>query len=65
MFQRRKSPLSLTVCQHITYITKLHFSLLWFFFERKKKKTIVRDKMIPGHMDKDYENLSYYRVFKN
>ena len=25
----------------------------------------MRDKMIPGHMDKDNENLSYYRVFKN
>ena len=25
---------------------------------------IVRDKMIPGHMDKDNNNLSYFRVFK-
>ena len=25
----------------------------------------MRDNMIPGHMDKDNGNLSYYRVFKN
>ena len=30
----------------------------------KKGKTIVRDKMIPGHMDKDNENLTYNRVFE-
>ena len=25
----------------------------------------MRDKMIPGHMNKDNKNLSYYRVFKH
>ena len=25
----------------------------------------MRDKMIPGHMNKDNNNLSYYRVFKH
>ena len=29
----------------------------------KKGKSIVRDKMIPDHMYKDNENLTYYRVF--
>ena len=25
----------------------------------------MRDEMIPGHMDRDNKNLSYYRVFKH
>ena len=54
---------------NITLITKLHFPLLWFFLkekkEKRKRKTNLRDKMIPGHMDKDNENISYYRVFKH
>ena len=25
----------------------------------------MRNKMIPGHMDKDNKNLSYYSVFKH
>ena len=53
---------------NITLITKLHFPLLWFFLKEKKEKrkrktnlrekgkTIVCDKMIPGHMDKDNKN---------
>ena len=51
---------------NITLITKLHFPLLWFFLKEKgKRKTNLRDKMIPGHMDKDNKNWSYYRVFKH
>ena len=45
---------------NITLITKLHFPLLWFFLkekkEKRKKKTNLRDKMIPGHMDKENKN---------
>ena len=48
------------------YITQLfsYISLL-DLFEQKKRKTLVGDKMIPGHMDKDNKNLSCYRVLKN
>ena len=39
--------------------------MITFFLNEKRKKTIVGDKMIPGHMDKDNKNVSYYRVFKH
>ena len=38
---------------------------LKIYLTTKKRKTIVCDKTIPGHMDKDNKNLSYYRVFKH
>ena len=56
IFQRRTSPLSL--CQHIK-LHKLLFSYISLSFGslgKKKRKTIVRDKMIPGHMDKANKN---------
>ena len=40
---------------HPPFANSLHFLLLWFF-SNEKRKTIVSDKMIPGHMDKDYKN---------
>ena len=42
----------------------LNFPIIWFFLN-EKRKTIERDKTIPGHMDKDNTNLIYYRVFKH
>ena len=40
---------------HKKSYTSIYFS--YFFNEkRQKRKTIVRDKMIPGHMDKDNKN---------
>ena len=38
---------------------------LKIYLTTKKRKTIVCDKIIPGHMDKDNKNLSYFRVFKH
>ena len=42
----------------------LNFPIIWFFLN-EKRKTIMRDKTIPGHMDKDNTNLRYLRVFKH
>ena len=41
----------------------LSLIFIWFFLN-EKRKAILGDKMISGHMDKDNENLSYYRVFE-
>ena len=45
------TPFATTLHKELSYI-----SLYFGFFEKKKEKKIMRDKMIPGHMDKDNKN---------